>query len=669
MDEEHELILEKKYANGIQFDISIYYQSEKFLEYQKDLIEEFIADFGENLNEENYNIEEIKNNFEISLQWLNTKLKLFADKVRDVEYFEIKWFVQLIIDSTLITSMIWDVTLMIFRNQKLYYSLHNWVNHNAKIDLFSDFVEWDIELRDELIYVGTKVSDVLDDTDIKDMEIVLESQETPLLEFIEEVFSTRIDKANISFISQFVVESMRHSHTLIKNSKKTKSGRSISNRRKKTLLTNKYHVTIILLWVVILFMLYHVLSQLLNKTNDNLIIMPTGEQVDVTIEDIKEDIYEFKKMSIDNDSKSLKYHEIMDILNALESKWRWLEDVTSLRQVLQENYFDWFNIKYVTSLWSFDNTATNTTSKIFSFNNSEKDRLGSLLNIERWKNLMIAGSKWALIGLVNDGMRWALVEYGDEEDLKSCISNIFSNWLYCLTNNGNIFNITDQNGIEPITTASPGGFPSWVNWIWVWKNNIYLFQWQLDLLWDKLFATRYASNQWSQSQFKEWSNYRVEGTDTGSNLWSGFYSFTVDGNFLVRWSNGLYEFWRPDLSLPILQPRQIAIKWWDNISNTYSSDVKIIASPSSKYVYLFDSLNQTFTVYESRPQKNTEWWVHKYSLFYLFRFKFDLTDNKIVDAIVPSETGNNPILYLLSEDWVNKVDLYNIIGEITNTNQ
>jgi hypothetical protein len=37
--------------------------------------------------------------------------------------------------------MIGDVSVMIFRDEKLYYSLTNSVNEKGKIDIFSDFVE------------------------------------------------------------------------------------------------------------------------------------------------------------------------------------------------------------------------------------------------------------------------------------------------------------------------------------------------------------------------------------------------------------------------------------------------------------------------------------------------------------------------------------------------
>ena len=105
-------------------------------------MQDFIADIVEKVGEEeSYDLDLVKSHFEFALQGLNTKFKAFADKVRDVEFFSIKGFVQLISDRVLMTSMIGDVSVMIFRDQKLYYSLNNSTQLKGKIDLFSDFVE------------------------------------------------------------------------------------------------------------------------------------------------------------------------------------------------------------------------------------------------------------------------------------------------------------------------------------------------------------------------------------------------------------------------------------------------------------------------------------------------------------------------------------------------
>jgi virulence-associated protein VapD len=61
------------------------------VDYQKDLMQDFIAEVMEKVGEdEEYDMDVIKAHFEVALQNLNTKLKAFADKVRDVDFFEIK---------------------------------------------------------------------------------------------------------------------------------------------------------------------------------------------------------------------------------------------------------------------------------------------------------------------------------------------------------------------------------------------------------------------------------------------------------------------------------------------------------------------------------------------------------------------------------------------------
>jgi hypothetical protein len=89
---QEEQILEiNEYAKqGLQIKMLVSFETPKFLEYQKDLMQDFVANFIDDIKNNDYEVSEIKNNFELGLQDLNTKLKLFADKVRDVDFFEIK---------------------------------------------------------------------------------------------------------------------------------------------------------------------------------------------------------------------------------------------------------------------------------------------------------------------------------------------------------------------------------------------------------------------------------------------------------------------------------------------------------------------------------------------------------------------------------------------------
>jgi len=153
LEPEQLLKIDEELANGIAIKASVLFEKNKFLDNQKDLIEEFMAELMDKLQVEESDIEQVKSDFEILLQGLNTKLKAFADQFGEVEFFPIKGYIQLVVDNLFMTSMIGNVTIVIFREHKLYYTLHNGVNAQGKIDLFSDFVEGDVEAGDEILYV------------------------------------------------------------------------------------------------------------------------------------------------------------------------------------------------------------------------------------------------------------------------------------------------------------------------------------------------------------------------------------------------------------------------------------------------------------------------------------------------------------------------------------
>ena len=90
LDQDQLLHVSEELANGIQIKASVLFEKNKFLDNQKDLIQDFIAELLDKLSTENSDMDEIKGNFEILLQNLNTKLKSFADKFGDTGFFPIK---------------------------------------------------------------------------------------------------------------------------------------------------------------------------------------------------------------------------------------------------------------------------------------------------------------------------------------------------------------------------------------------------------------------------------------------------------------------------------------------------------------------------------------------------------------------------------------------------
>lgn len=652
----------EKLANWVSVNAYVVLWSEKFLEYQKDLLQDFLADFMDKSNTEIYDEWDLKSNLEECLQNLNVNLKKFADKVTDVDRFSIKWYIQIIAGNVLMASMIWENSIIIFRDNKLYYQLHNGFSKRSKIDVFSDFIEWDVESWDEIIYVGTKISDVLDQWDIKEMESILWEKETSLIEFFEQAILSRVDKVNLGMIANYYIHG-----NITEPSKevwKIKKTIKINSAWTKKLLANKYYVTILLLSVVILFMLYNVLSQVLNTSNQSVFTTASWVILDITIDDIKKDILDFKKMDSTLDQKWVKYSEIIDKLNMLESKWRWLEDVENLKWIIQDDYYKWFNIIRIDNLSRLDDTANGTKTRLISINTTEKEKVWSWLFIDfqRWIN--IGWSKWSLIGAVNDGSRGSLIEYNIEEAVSGCSSNLLRDGLYCYTKNGRIFSVT-KAGVEPITTSDATWFPDTIWWIWVYgKANLYIFQPNLNSSLNGVFVTRYRNTVWSQIAYQEWQNYSLMAWyESGTTIVWDFPSVSIDSTFLT-WNNGkLYQLRRPGYGIT-LDIREVKLLWWDRVTNKYSDDVKVIAHLSSKYVYLFDRVNKTFTVYTSNPLKTNDQYNTQYNLYYLFSFKFALTNEDIIDVAIPENSWNRPEMYLLTNEWVNKINLYEYIDSL-----
>jgi len=637
------------------------FQSDKFLDFQKDLIQDFVAELKDKINDEQYDIDNVKNNFEILLQNLNVKLKAFADKVRDVDYFGIKGYIQVVMDNILMLSMIGDVSVMIFRDEKLYYSLTNSINDKWKIDLFSDFVEGDVEGHDQLLYVGTKISDVFDTNDFKEMANVLRSEDTHLINFFQELLNARLDKKAFGFIFHYLITwapVKTHDEYIVKMSEN-----SLLGKLKKTLFKNKYQATVAILGVFILFMVINLLSQVL-KSNADTFVTSDGVTVDLTIEDIKKDLFMFQGMDPTSEEKSIKYNEILSKLDVLQSKGRWLEDVAQFRKVLQSEYYKGFNIVYVSSLTKFDDATLGKKTKILSFNTSEITKLGDVQGLYVARNMVIAWAKSALIGALDDNMRGTLVDYNftSTDTLKGCSLNLLNDWLYCFTNNSSIYSI-GKEWSQPVTTTDTEPFTKNIAAIATYgKSNLYVFENTVSAVGNTTLVTRYRNTLWSQTIYQGGQKYYIAPNLTWFSTVSWFSSFAIDWSFLT-WNDGkLYQYRRNPPTAFTLDVREIKLLGGDKKALQYSNDVKVISSVNSKYVFLFDRVNQTFTVYESRPAKSAD--AYNYGLYYVFMYKFDLGTNKVVDVSVPDSSGNRPEMYILSNDGINKIALYEFIDSI-----
>jgi hypothetical protein len=76
--------------NDINLEVYIQINSEKFVDYQKEIFEEFVADFVDRMQDSVLTSKEVEEMLEGQLQELNAKLQAFADKLRDVPKCELK---------------------------------------------------------------------------------------------------------------------------------------------------------------------------------------------------------------------------------------------------------------------------------------------------------------------------------------------------------------------------------------------------------------------------------------------------------------------------------------------------------------------------------------------------------------------------------------------------
>lgn len=666
--------------DNISFKVFVQCSKEKFLQYQKDIFEEFVADFTNTIKtSESLDILDIREIFEHSLQLLNTKLKQFAEKVRDVEHFQIKWIIQLVVDDKLMSSMIGNVSMMVMRDQKTAYSLSNSIDTRSKIDLCSDFIEWNIERDDQILYVWLKFADIMDSHDIKEMESLLAQEDSSegILSFIEELFLTRVEKNSIWFIISYFVQgptiklSWANRWWLkLKSGIKWKSTKYISDLWNKVqnsevlqhiktqFLENKiYFIGSILLILMVVFV-SSLLSQIVNdKNHTNKFQTSSWAYKEIDLNKLQNEIAEFKTLDASSDYKTKTYKEISDELNFLEAEWKWLEDVSILRSQLEENFNDWFNVRLFDTDTKLNNIAWRNT-QVFSFNSSDISKLWSLRSISVPNgNIMIWWSKWAIIGASSDTNRWVLQPYNLTNDLDECIASLNSNWIYCYNNAWEIY-LVSKTGILPVWTED-WDFRSGVGWLWTYNNrNLYVFNSNVSSLGNMLLSRYQTNSDWTYANFKKWSSYSIAASGVNFGTFS---SFAIDGNFF-GWADGkLYLFWREDVAWTTLEYRQINIKWWNPYTDNYSNNVKIITSNTTRYIYIFDKDQQLLTVYNTEKTKMNEENKRGYQLVYMFSLKFAIEWVDVYDADIPSSSADRPELYLLTSQWVNKIALYEFI--------
>jgi hypothetical protein len=246
-------------------------------------------------------------------------------------------------------------------------------------------------------------------------------------------------------------------------------------------------------------MIYSLASQRTkSQSNEEKFQTSSGTYVDITIDDIQREMMEFQSIDSSSDEKAIKYAEISQKLSFLESKGKWLEDVDKLKSILQTDYYQGFDIVYIKDLNRFDDSTNGRKTRILNLNSAELSRLGDLHTIQVPQNMMIAGTKGALIDTVSDASRGTVVEYNVGKVLEDCTISLSKNGLYCYNSDGSMYLIT-KSGIEPVTTSDD--FRSGIGGIGTFnRNNLYVFNKNISSV-ASILLTRYTSAAGSQTVY------------------------------------------------------------------------------------------------------------------------------------------------------------------------
>lgn len=628
--------------NNIRIRAHIAITTEKFVDYQKDLIIEFIADLSNESSKTDVSFRKFKNYVEFALQELNSKLAVFAEKVSDTPLFDIRGIVEVFHEHEYLASLIGDVSFMILRQGKVYYSLFNETSKRVKISLFSDFVEGDLADGDQIIVVGSDIWQIVDDNDLSDLSDLIGSTDDTFIDLLIHTIEQRAWQDITVFETHTLIKSDHPSSSIPQTTNKLK------NKLAQWLTLNQYQVGMIIFWCVIMGLLYSIISNYRAQYANNVVTTTSWKQVDITLDSIKKDIALFQRLEATSPTKITTYNDIKNKIDLLEQSKQSPLDIQNLKKVLQEEYYKWFRI----------NTVNQFDTKVLDFTDSDKTSLGNILGIYIGKEWFhIWWTKASLIGSINNQIKGTLVRYSTEilsDPLQWCASSLGRIWLYCYDSKWQIYLVT-KSWLESVKNASTNtNFPAPIAWIWTFaSSNIYVLTNNPELSASNSHIIRYQAIANNPSNLKEPQNYSF--TSSGNYNLS---SMAIDGTFIM-WNSitrQLVQFWR-DWVTP--KDRIVPIKGWDNIDGAYSTTwISVISYDTSKYIYLWDAPQWSLTVFSSNPSKTNESNKSSFTLEYVMRLKFDTVLG--VRGVIISDAVK-PQLRAVTDKWV---FLYNLSQDI-----
>lgn len=217
----------------------------------------------------------------------------------------------------------------------------------SAISLFTDYISGQIHIGDSVLILGYDHTLLFHTKELHQIAQIVYENDPDMLMQLEEIMTQRAEEKKLGFMS------------LVKNISQTIDFKGIK-KRSNTLLnfipnstikkiqhqlqilrhTHAYMLTMGVIGILVLSAMYGVIAGALNKNIDHPILQtPDGIQI-VSIDDIKRDVNIFVTLHPEDPTKGEKYKSITDKLEFLKSQGRWLEDVTALQKIVQDQYME-----------------------------------------------------------------------------------------------------------------------------------------------------------------------------------------------------------------------------------------------------------------------------------------------------------------------------------------
>jgi len=628
---------QKEFENWLILQSEIVFYHKEYAQYQENLIKEAIEEFESEAIHERFSVIKFKSFFELTLQELNSKLAVFAEKLRLYHKIEIRGFIEFYMDNYYVSSLIGEGSIVIFRNNELFYALHNDATTNKRIDLFAELIEWDLHNSDEILFFGNNISYFTDSEDFGYIGEINGTDERTLIQIIEDTLKERTELSHINLISLHIIHLEKNTIGLSKNKNPSAYFENLSYWIKK----RRYMMSIIWFGIIILSLIGLLLANFFN-TNTGIKLTATDSQTEeyFSLAWIKKEIEEFKALDPSAPEKYNMFKNLENKILQLEKDNKLPLDIKQLKNMLISEYQQWFNIETIDEL----------NDRTINFNSTDLLDIGTPIAVFAGKQLSIAWTAWAMIWVSSNEIRWISQKVGLDTKIWWCTPNLQSNGLLCFDNNNSIYNITKQT-IQSANIWS-WAFEKTIQQIGsFWNSNMYLLVSNPVLNSAGTFVIRYPLSPWTKESFKSAIPYTFS-----ENIPSEVTSMAIDGSFLLRSNKDktLYQLRRDGVTS---KSRKVTIAWWKELYATAWSWVKIISNINSNLVYLYEPTKKILLVYKSNPNKTSDWSKYSYNLKYFFAIQLPQTE--IIDITISD--SSKPQLYVLTNQWIASIKLYDYI--------